>query len=73
VHAIQWAGLVKAQSSEASVRVAPLTGLLVPVLQSARFCVVCLGRDTLPINGALNTVFNVVVRSDDLKVIYGDL
>ncbi|EIE18539.1 hypothetical protein COCSUDRAFT_68254 [Coccomyxa subellipsoidea C-169] len=35
----------------------------------ARFCVVCLGRDTLPVNGTLNTVFNVVVRSPDLAAV----
>jgi hypothetical protein len=42
--------------------------LVFVVAQNARFCVLCLGRDTLPINGTLNTVFNVVVRSPDLAV-----
>jgi hypothetical protein len=44
---------------------------LARLLQSARFCIVCLGRDTqnLPLNEpnqTLNTVYNIVVRSPEI-------
>ena len=44
------------------------------VLQSAEFCIVCLGRDTLqlpttatsPAQQALNTVYNIVIHAPDI-------
>ena len=41
------------------------------LLQSAEFCIVCLGRDTLllPQNSAnqtLNTVYNIVIHAPDI-------